>query len=59
MIMDHVEVDHVDGHGYLDGILTTMVKALSKQNGHEPMHKNIPTWTPGILSLSEALNQVT
>ena len=32
---------HVQGHKDLDGTLTTMVKALSKQIGHEPMNRDI------------------
>ena len=39
--MDSLIMDHVEDHGDLDGTLTTMVKALSKQIGHEPMNKDI------------------
>lgn len=39
--MDTLIMDHVEGHGDLDGTLTMMVKALSKQIGHEPMHRDI------------------
>ena len=34
-------MDHVEGHGDLDGTLTMMVKALSQQIGHTPMNRDI------------------
>ena len=39
--MDTLIMDHVEGHGDLDGTLTTMVKALSKKIKHEPMNRDI------------------
>lgn len=39
--MDTLIMDHFEGDGDLDGTFTMMVKALSKQIGHKPMHRDI------------------
>ena len=47
-------MDHVQGHGYFDGTLTTMVKSLGIHVWAWNYAQRLPTWTCGTLFLNEA-----